>query len=180
MAMIKCRECGREISSEAERCPQCGCPTQKAMQKAQERSENDKRLRASKELEEREKAIDMISEIFIGIGFVFWIVAFVKFNDLSDFQKEYFMELAFEYESEDCLDVIFWLLLGCVTDIAMIIGKFAKDRLRKEAKLATWKPFYASSRSGNTPVIQGTWACPKCGSTMKEHDLQCRDCGYYR
>lgn len=26
MAMIKCRECGREISSEATTCPNCGCP----------------------------------------------------------------------------------------------------------------------------------------------------------
>jgi hypothetical protein len=25
MAMIRCRECDKEISSEAETCPQCGC-----------------------------------------------------------------------------------------------------------------------------------------------------------
>lgn len=27
MAMIKCKECGKEISSLAEKCPHCGAPT---------------------------------------------------------------------------------------------------------------------------------------------------------
>lgn len=27
MALVKCRECGQEISSTANSCPNCGCPT---------------------------------------------------------------------------------------------------------------------------------------------------------
>ena len=29
MALVKCEECGKMISSRAERCPQCGCPVTK-------------------------------------------------------------------------------------------------------------------------------------------------------
>lgn len=27
MALIKCSECGKEISEQASSCPKCGCPT---------------------------------------------------------------------------------------------------------------------------------------------------------
>ena len=29
MALIKCKECGREISDKATTCPHCGCPVEK-------------------------------------------------------------------------------------------------------------------------------------------------------
>ncbi len=32
MALIKCRECGKEISSEAKACPNCGCPVNMILQ----------------------------------------------------------------------------------------------------------------------------------------------------
>lgn len=28
MSLIKCRECGKEISDQADRCPNCGCPVE--------------------------------------------------------------------------------------------------------------------------------------------------------
>lgn len=30
MAMIKCKECGKEISDQARACPYCGCPSEEA------------------------------------------------------------------------------------------------------------------------------------------------------
>ena len=30
MAMIKCRECGKDVSNQADACPHCGCPVKKA------------------------------------------------------------------------------------------------------------------------------------------------------
>ena len=32
MALIKCVECGKEISTSAKRCPYCGCPAKKSVQ----------------------------------------------------------------------------------------------------------------------------------------------------
>lgn len=29
MALIKCQECGKEISNKANTCPNCGCPIEK-------------------------------------------------------------------------------------------------------------------------------------------------------
>lgn len=29
MALIKCQECGKEISNKANACPNCGCPIEK-------------------------------------------------------------------------------------------------------------------------------------------------------
>ena len=47
MALIKCTECGKQISSRAEKCPNCGCPIKKELPKlicpecGKEVSEND-------------------------------------------------------------------------------------------------------------------------------------------
>lgn len=39
MALIRCIECGNEVSSYANVCPKCGCPVQKSID-----SENDGKL----------------------------------------------------------------------------------------------------------------------------------------
>ncbi len=46
MAMIKCKECGKEISDKAERCPSCGCPVQNNMNQIQIK-QNSKEGKAS-------------------------------------------------------------------------------------------------------------------------------------
>ncbi len=33
MALMKCQECGKEISDKAEACPHCGCPVEKMLRK---------------------------------------------------------------------------------------------------------------------------------------------------
>ena len=33
MALIRCPECGKEISSKADKCPNCGCPVDDIIQK---------------------------------------------------------------------------------------------------------------------------------------------------
>ena len=33
MALIKCPECGKEISDKANKCPNCGCPTKNKKKK---------------------------------------------------------------------------------------------------------------------------------------------------
>ena len=40
MALIKCSECGKEISDKATSCPNCGCPTKFASEKATQKNEN--------------------------------------------------------------------------------------------------------------------------------------------
>ena len=44
MALIKCSECGKEISDKATTCPTCGCPTKFASEKAEIKSESTKEI----------------------------------------------------------------------------------------------------------------------------------------
>ncbi len=54
MALIKCRECGKEVSSEAKFCPNCGCPVNMIMQ-------------ADKAVKEKDGKIGCVSGCLIGI-----------------------------------------------------------------------------------------------------------------
>ena len=41
MALIKCKECGKEFSDKATACPNCGCPIEQARPDAEVATQND-------------------------------------------------------------------------------------------------------------------------------------------
>lgn len=43
MALIKCKECKKKISSEADKCPNCGCPVDKSIKKDNTNKEGNKK-----------------------------------------------------------------------------------------------------------------------------------------
>ena len=50
MAMIKCTECGKEMSDKATVCPNCGCPIEEIKAKLGEiESEREEKLKAKEE-----------------------------------------------------------------------------------------------------------------------------------
>ncbi len=53
MALIKCPECGKNVSEKVEFCPHCGYNVQKYYQEIEEAKEKRKKYLAQKELEER-------------------------------------------------------------------------------------------------------------------------------
>ena len=46
MALIKCPECKKEFSNQAEKCPNCGCPVHQIMEKQKDSNVNDQTVDA--------------------------------------------------------------------------------------------------------------------------------------
>lgn len=61
MAMIKCPECGKELSDKAASCPNCGCPMEDIKSRLEEmQAEREEQLKAK---EEEKKAKDLAAQI---------------------------------------------------------------------------------------------------------------------
>ena len=70
MALIKCSECGRQVSDKAESCPQCGAPIASAL----ETEAAGAKLRTTQQTSTRLKTHILISAILFWAGIVGIIV----------------------------------------------------------------------------------------------------------
>ena len=55
MALIKCSECGKEISDKANTCPNCGCPIDEIYEQKGKKKTNNKNVKNYSELTSKEK-----------------------------------------------------------------------------------------------------------------------------
>lgn len=75
MALIKCHECGKEISDKAGICPNCGCPVN---------------IKAELSNENNEREVLNRKTLYIGLGIIIVIVMFfIIFKLLNQNSKEY-------------------------------------------------------------------------------------------
>lgn len=106
MALIKCSECGKEISSSAEACPNCGCKTPFG---------RDKETRIQEDKEKREKDIAIIIVEFVPL--IPLLIAFMSIMQLSQNELKAFWH--YGYISDDLMKafylVIIWIgvQVGC-------------------------------------------------------------------
>lgn len=97
MALVKCTECGREISEKAESCPNCGCPieTRNRLSKAEE------------VLRERKKLLLPIFAV-IGVIIIIGVVAsMLNKNAFSPYLKylgKSYKEIPKDYEMMDIIE----------------------------------------------------------------------------
>jgi ribosomal protein L7/L12 len=68
MALIKCPECGNEISDQAAACPKCGYPCQPEKPEAEAETEADKLIRQTLEADGKIAAIKLCREQHAGMG----------------------------------------------------------------------------------------------------------------
>ncbi len=164
MALVKCEECGKEISSSAEVCPNCGCPT--SLGKERERQKR----------EEEEKKKGQIPTIVLSvISLVLWIMAIYSYSQLDDYDfyaVKYYNEI-----TDDYAKVIFLVVFALAIDIGCFIGKMIRKRAKEKEFDTSWTPMdFGSGSSGNKG---GTWTCPSCGKICSNDRDICR-CGYSR
>ncbi|MDY9920862.1 MAG: hypothetical protein U2P59_03445 [Synergistota bacterium] len=92
MALIKCTECGKDISDKATACPNCGCPIEEILTRLEDRAKNEKqraKLQTDKLIEEKKtlekenstKAMQIKQMIFfLAMLIVVCIVGFFLIN----------------------------------------------------------------------------------------------------
>lgn len=65
MALIKCRECGKEISDQAAKCPHCGCPVQENRESCLENVENSEKQQEKGTKNKNKKIVVIVISILL-------------------------------------------------------------------------------------------------------------------
>lgn len=65
MALIKCAECGQEISDSSKRCPHCGCKTSKSIKIDRAQTKAERQQKAQEEWENASEGQKTFSMIFL-------------------------------------------------------------------------------------------------------------------
>lgn len=115
MALIKCHECGKEISDSAEQCPHCGCKTKRGTTVSKAKG-----LMAS--------YVIVLALMIVGV-----VLFFTSMYDLQD-HSSYFWNSGSWRHDEDTIFAIIKLLLG----IGFVIGGIIDMvRIRNQANYLT-------------------------------------------
>lgn len=115
MAMIKCRECGKEISSRAECCPFCGAKTRFGM------NEEEKKQMST-------AAVVLL--IISVVGTILFVSGFVTMmGDISDYHNSWYG--GYNYKSpltEHELSVVMRMFFGAVLDIGCSVAAYTTNK----------------------------------------------------
>ena len=88
MALIKCSECGKEISDKAKTCPNCGCPVNKNQSKARAKKNNYFKLYINS-LKNKNKKTIIFTSLTILIIIILSCIVFFKETTLYRFSNDY-------------------------------------------------------------------------------------------
>lgn len=106
MALIKCTECGKEISDSAECCPNCGCRTKHGETVSQAKG--------------MQKSYIVVAVLLI-VGFVLFFPALFEMRDVDS----YYWTSGLWVRYDDLVSLVFKFLIG----LGMIIGSFIDMKL---------------------------------------------------
>lgn len=156
MALIKCNECGRELSSTAENCPHCGYKTDHG------RSVNEAKGYL---------VWWALAVVMIVVGVVMFLGNMEDYAELSEYLDHY------KYFSDEAQAVVhnFWigvvLLIGGIGDICII---WYKVQQMKESGVNG----YLNSQDTRYQSSSGSeWECTRCYSQNSSSAVYCTHCG---
>lgn len=188
MALIKCKECGTEISSTASNCPRCGYRTEHGKSQTQ-------------------SIVDLISLLLLFAGIclgLYWFFANIetvgyifKLLEDYDYYSKYYGVLEYlEYKFADEAVAALWeFMAGIVLIVCGLIGMHSLKKeveKRKRAYVRVISSYYktepaqpqkassdvrwecAHCHSTNPPAAQ---ACTRCGANRPATKWYCKGCG---
>ena len=159
MAMMKCSECGREISDKAKVCPGCGAETD-----AGRRSEEEKKQDMAQYINATFCALAIIA----GLVLLIWGLV----DLIPDLGNGYYTYKAPLTDHEK--GVIYKIVIG----IALIIGVIVEAIKSQHTYKTEWRPPDLSALSGGGSSAM--WICPDCNTKNKGSSYTCNRCGYNR
>lgn len=159
MAMMKCSECGREISDKAKVCPGCGAETE-AGRNAEEQKKQDIIQYIDTTL--------CVLAIIAGLVLLIWGMV----DLIPDLGNGYYTYKAPLTDHEK--GVICKIFFG-ITLIVCMIGGALKARHTYKTE---WRPpdLSALREEGSSAM----WICPDCNAKNKASSYTCNRCGYNR
>lgn len=123
MALIKCTECGKEISDKALTCPNCGCPcvpSQPVSGKAQRALVSD----SSKPIKKKDSSLSVIACVFSGIAILCPLPIFLSLILTLAGLILGLIDLCINNKNERHLGSGFAIIVGIIS-IVLITSRFA-------------------------------------------------------
>lgn len=150
MAMIKCRECGKEISSRAEACPHCGAKTRFGREEAEK-----KQLTTA----------SVIWMLLSAVGTILFVTALLTMmGDISDYHNSWYGGYNYKSPLSDHeMGVVMRLIVGIALDIGGAVG-FIKAKKDMENQQKRHRGFPVPYFFKNILVI-----CPVHGIIQENH-----------
>ena len=162
MAMIKCRECGHEISDQAAVCPHCGARTQSGV-------EGSKVLTS---------AIAGLVVVVLGLALMLYgIMTMTK--DLNSYWNHYTYTPPFtSHETSTMLTLAagFGCVIGGSIGSAAVLKKSKNAGNQQTAARPAPSAPAANTVQANSASAE-TWICPQCGSRNSISAKFCGKCG---
>ena len=172
MALMKCPECGREVSDCALACPQCGYPIKKC-----ERTQYSLRLG-------RPSANGFATFLMI-CAVICWIGGLIISYSGANIPSSYRYTTEFSFATFITLFIpyiVYGIILFCMSSVVsqisatydIVSGLYLETTQIKESSNEIHTP------KQHPQAKREQWKCPKCGSMNPTNALSCRDCGEYR
>lgn len=152
MALIKCRECGKEMSDSAQHCPHCGCQTKK------DGTRIDNHILVK---------ISVAAGVAL-IGLLLFFLNIGKITDnpfIDDIETLYNVLFRFNDMISKVIQKAFWLsMLGTALMIggAVVVFRCYKEIKNEERKRPNWR---CSCGATNSPIVA---KCSVCGKSKND------------
>lgn len=174
MALIQCKECGREISASAESCPHCGFKTKQG-----EVESKSKSLRLKQWIHTILFLVGLV--LFVtNIGTVVdryeeWEFADGVIRDIWGVTKVTYMEYLDAYDQAG----VFWAtIIGAILTVCCAVGALKnRGRLKRNViETANERILYGSDTQGSGQD-DVRWTCASCGQVNLRRVAYCQSCG---
>lgn len=115
MALIRCPECGKEISDKAVSCPNCGCPMrQEPVEYLREEYEED-------EEEEKESGVSIATLVCYILSVIFNILSVKLLGGLLALVTLILLTISYCKKGKcTCANIVFWINVVCI--VLLVIG----------------------------------------------------------
>ena len=158
MALIKCPECGKEISDNAESCPHCGYPINKKEDSKQEEVQKSTEQKEKKPLKKRYLVIFIIIVLIAGI-IVWGCIKTSKEKKLIEQQNAEVQEIKEYNQYVECLNSVYSnALSGASTaeDVCVLVLNVWQDAIYDDSSDETSK--YVSGASDFNEALERVYA----------------------
>lgn len=178
MSLIKCPECGKEISDKASACPNCGCPASEWKEKANEIEEDEAGEKAKKNEEELEKFFCNECRTQNEIGADYCIFCGNRLISLSELKTNVLNEKRKEPKSPyticpECGEYNPTGVFRCkncghkylANEYKVIISREKSDKMEERINNIPFNGVYRYTLFGGKQEVR----CPRCGSENCSH-----------
>ena len=175
MALIKCKECGKDISETAENCPHCGDRTAYGHRATEAKLSRVKQIIAV--------ALFLTGLVLIAGNGLQFIALYKEWDDHRPYYEDYYYSFGHYCRHEGGWETLSKTTYGVLFLLVGFSGMYVINPKIKELEgnvSDTEKKTVKATPTSvpeKKPVSASCWRCNECGEINKEHMDRCQYCG---